>query len=392
MLAKYILLPLSLGTLPFALAQPKSVIEIVGALRSDVDALKQQQPGSVQNQSPTFQNIVFTPGVGTFRNPAGTNVTVLGAGNDGSGGIWLSNRAGKTIFAATGLGEAGLMDIGNAAGDARVRLTQQSSGGGVGRFFNQTGKEVATFGSSIQGGGGGWFYNTAGVNVGFIGLGTNDKARLSLANPNGQPFAVMENSGEQAGGSLKLYTSAGKTAVSLGNSSEEGGGLWIYGEKGDLVASLTEARNVPGTGSMYIKQGQDYAELFDIAERTGLEPGSVVSAAKTGDGIALSDGAYDPKVVGVLSGAGSLHPAMAVGSRSDGTLDHAVAIAGQVYVRVSVEGGAIVPGDLLVASSTPGVAMRASDRTRAFGSVVGKALERFEGPENGLVRMLVLNH
>jgi len=32
-------------------------------------------------------------------------------------------------------------------------------------------------------------------------------------------------------------------------------------------------------------------------------------------------------------------------------------------------------GDLLVASSTPGHAMRGTDRTRMLGAVVGKALE-----------------
>jgi hypothetical protein len=70
-----------------------------------------------------------------------------------------------------------------------------------------------------------------------------------------------------------------------------------------------------------------------------------------------------------------------------------VALSGQVYVRVSLEGGAIEPGDLLVSSSTPGVAMRMAAAELALGTVLGKALERYSGnggePE-GLVRMLVM--
>jgi len=66
-------------------------------------------------------------------------------------------------------------------------------------------------------------------------------------------------------------------------------------------------------------------------------------------------------------------------------------VSGQVYVRICLEGGPIEPGDLLVASSEPGIAMRAADPDRSVGAVVGKALEAF-GPGQtgeGLVRMMV---
>jgi hypothetical protein len=81
---------------------------------------------------------------------------------------------------------------------------------------------------------------------------------------------------------------------------------------------------------------------------------------------------------------------MRIGSRHDGTTDLPVALTGQVFVRVSDEAGSIAVGDLLVASSTPGVAMRATDRLRAIGAVIGKALEPRDGEGEGLVRMLVM--
>ena len=65
-----------------------------------------------------------------------------------------------------------------------------------------------------------------------------------------------------------------------------------------------------------------------------------------------------------------------------------VALTGRVYVRTTLEGGPIVPGDLLTTSSTDGCAMRATDIERSFGAVIGKAMS-LRDPESGLVLVLV---
>ena len=65
-----------------------------------------------------------------------------------------------------------------------------------------------------------------------------------------------------------------------------------------------------------------------------------------------------------------------------------LALAGKVPVKATTEGGAIRPGDLLVASSTPGHAMKAA-ASPAVGSVVGKALEPLDGG-SGVIKMLVM--
>ncbi len=156
------------------------------------------------------------------------------------------------------------------------------------------------------------------------------------------------------------------------------------------------AHSTEGSGAVMVggKRAHDYAEVFELATRQGVVPGTVMSVA--GDGVLLAPSAtpYDPKVVGVLSGAGDLAPAVIVGARADATTDLPVAVMGRVYVRVCAEGGAIGSGDLLVSSSLPGVAMRATSNLRAFGRVIGKALEPFvrddERPE-GLIEMLILN-
>jgi hypothetical protein len=52
-----------------------------------------------------------------------------------------------------------------------------------------------------------------------------------------------------------------------------------------------------------------------------------------------------------------------------------MAMMGIVPTRVSTENGPILPGDLLVTSSTPGYAMKGTDRGRMLGALIGKALE-----------------
>jgi hypothetical protein len=146
-----------------------------------------------------------------------------------------------------------------------------------------------------------------------------------------------------------------------------------------------------------IGSGNDYAEVFDFATRANVLPGTVMSVADDVGKLAPSSAPYDGKVVGVVSGAGNLSPGVQLGGRSDGSTDFPIAVVGQVYVRVCLENGPIHPGDLLVASSAPGVAMRSTDPARAFGAVIGKALGSYTGagdesgkPE-GLVRMLVMS-
>ena len=390
MFVKYFIVSVTLAFPVVALAQNKSVVEVIGDLRADVEALKKQQPGSVQSTAPSFQNIEFGSGLASFKDGVGTTVANVGVAREGGGGMWLYNRFGKPAVSAEDPEGVGYLTVNDRNGVASMIL-QSADNGGDGAFYNSRGKLAAEIGVGNGGGGGAWIKDPNGNNLVFAGAGTDGKARLSLLNPSGIEFALLQSQDGRSGGMLTLKNSKGGTAVVIGNSNEEGGGAWFYNSQGDEVASLTSSKDGT-TGVLYVKPGQDYAELFDVADRSGLQPGSVVSASPDGTGIALSDGPYDPKAVGVLSGAGGLRPAVAVGERRDGTSDYPVAVAGQVYVRVSLEGGVVSPGDLLVASSTRGVAMRATDKLRAIGAIVGKALESYKGSGEGQIRMLVMNH
>ncbi len=127
------------------------------------------------------------------------------------------------------------------------------------------------------------------------------------------------------------------------------------------------------------------AEQFMVSNTVTPEPGTlmVIDAEHPGQ-LKPSSSAYDSKVAGIVSGAGGLQPGVTL-SEQDGV---AVALAGRVYVRAEALSGAIVPGDLLTSSDMPGYAMKASDRERAQGAVIGKAMTGLESG-TGLVLVLV---
>jgi hypothetical protein len=77
---------------------------------------------------------------------------------------------------------------------------------------------------------------------------------------------------------------------------------------------------------------------------------------------------------------------MGSGSAVDG--DTPVAMTGRVYAKCTAEDGPIRPGDLLTTSSTPGMAMHATDSVRRSGAIIGKAMTALESGR-GLVLVLV---
>jgi hypothetical protein len=65
-----------------------------------------------------------------------------------------------------------------------------------------------------------------------------------------------------------------------------------------------------------------------------------------------------------------------------------MAIVGIVPCKVSAENGPISRGDLLVTSSSPGYAMRATDQAKLPGAIIGKALQPLSNGK-GKIEVLV---
>jgi hypothetical protein len=118
--------------------------------------------------------------------------------------------------------------------------------------------------------------------------------------------------------------------------------------------------------------GADLAEEFAVCGEIDAEPGCVMVLAGD-DQVQVSCEAYDRRVAGVVSGAGTYRPGLILDRRTDSTR-RPLALTGKVWCRVDADWGPVDIGDLLTTSPTPGHAMRADDPVRAFGAVIGKAL------------------
>lgn len=103
------------------------------------------------------------------------------------------------------------------------------------------------------------------------------------------------------------------------------------------------------------------------------DPGTVV-VIDEGGALRESEGAYDKKVAGVVSGAGEYRHGLVLDKRSSKEGRIPVALVGKVYCKVDAQYSPIEVGDLLTTSPTPGHAMKAWEPRKAFGSVIGKAL------------------
>ena len=142
-------------------------------------------------------------------------------------------------------------------------------------------------------------------------------------------------------------------------------------------------------GSLYTGGLPDVAENIWVSDPT-IGPGDLV-AIDRGEPrkhhpriydrltVRKASGRYDPDVLGVISsGAGLLldsDPAALEHGKPSAAGQQPLALAGRVPVKVSTENGPIAPGDRIVASSSPGVGMRATQG----GMSVGIAAESFDG-------------
>ncbi len=257
-------------------------------------------------------------------------------------------------------------------------------------------------------------FGTSGINPvmtmlpnGNVGIGTTAPAsRLEIAAQDGlaitgfQPFLTLRDTAAAgarsilAGGNgdFGFYPNSfigTSPAVLIKNFS---------GNVGIGVANPQAKLDVAGTtrtGALQITGGADFAEHFDVnsenkAATVKIEAGMVVTIDPAQPGtLALSARAYDRRVAGVISGAGGVNPGMVMsqtGTLADGK--QPVALSGRVYVWVDASQGAVVPGDMLTTSVTPGHAMKAKDASKAQGAILGKAMTGLKEGK-GLVLVLV---
>jgi trimeric autotransporter adhesin len=257
----------------------------------------------------------------------------------------------------------------------------------TGAAVGTTGVTVSPQGIGVEGisdassGDGGNASGVAGIFNGTTGTGSG-VIGISLA-PKGAGISGQANSSTGVSG-----TTGGSSGV---------GGLFDNTAGGNIIIGAvngTHKFRLDGTGKGFFDGGTqtggaDFAEAVAIAgDRSLRGPGDllVVDAAATRQ-LTLADQPYSTLVAGIYSTKPGV---LATPHGIDDIMANEIplAIVGIVPCKVSAENGAIQPGDLLVTSSTPGHAMKGTDRARMLGAVVGKALEPLrEG--KGVIQVLV---
>ena len=140
------------------------------------------------------------------------------------------------------------------------------------------------------------------------------------------------------------------------------------------------------SGDIFLNNA-DCAEDFDISNSAKIEPGTVMVIEQEGK-LKECDLPYDKRVAGVISGAGDYKPGLVLDKKQSTNSRKSISLMGKVFCKVDAQTSPVEVGDLLTTSATPGHAMKAEDPTKAFGSVIGKALRPFkEGA--GLIPILI---
>ncbi len=230
------------------------------------------------------------------------------------------------------------------------------------------------YGWAVAGGDGVFGTASSGNGVSGNASGDSGTAGKFSNSPTTNTAPALDVSTNGSGVAAKFYSRSGTNILEA--SAFDGSNV-------NLRFRVSSAGSVFADGA-YSGAGADVAEFVPTSE--SIAPSDVVEIGPDGQ-FRLSRTASSTAVAGVIT----TRPGVLMNANEqrqtikDGP---ALALAGRVPVKVSAENGAINPGDLLVASGTPGHAMRAPSNPAA-GTVIGKALGRL-GAGTGRVEMLVM--
>ena len=348
-----------------------------------------------------------TAGVGVFgyaRATTGSAWGVFGQ-TDSTGGRGVYGYAGTTTGSTYGVfGQADSTDGRGVMGRASATtgttygvygLSLSTAGTGVMGYDNATtGTTYGVYGRTDSGDGGaagvyGYASVTYGLSAGVRGV-TDSTTGWGAVGVEGK---ASQTTGYSTGVRGLSYSADGYAGV----FQNGGGGIALYAisntTSGDIITvdsymstvfRVTGAGNVYADGS-YLSPAADYAEMWPA--NGNLQPGDVLVVGMDGK-LTLSTQPFQASVVGVYSTKPGFVGGAANGGDQTGKVP--LAITGIVPVKVSAENGVIHPGDMLVASATPGYAMRAGDNP-PNGTVLGKALGSLESG-TGVIQVLVMLH
>lgn len=264
-----------------------------------------------------------------------------------------------------------------------------ASAGVMGRASGATGN---TFGGYFQS------MSTSGTGVfGFASGATGSTKGVSGTSTSTSGIGVLGSasapSGTTTGGYFQNSSTSGR-AVYAKCLASSGTNYAVYAESGSSASAYAAwfQGRVHVTSRITAKEveitGADLAEKFPFSDAP--EPGMVAEIDPDNVGkLRIARGAYNRRVAGVVSGAGDLKAGAILGNLPGAENAPPLALSGRVWVHCDAGDLAIEPGDLLTTADTPGHAMKAADRDRSHGAVIGKAMTALKPRERGLVLVLV---
>jgi hypothetical protein len=193
------------------------------------------------------------------------------------------------------------------------------------------------------------------------------------------PVATFVNNGN-----VGIGTTSPSQLLEVNGTAQVDGSLNV-GNGGIVFPNGGGTQTVAYTG---VTCGGDYAESVNVAgNRTNYEPGDVLVIDPSAPGKFLkANQAYSTLVAGIYSTKpGTVGRRQTTAKSPD---EVPMAMVGIVPTKVSAENGPIKTGDLLVASSTLGRAMKGTDRSLLTGAVIGKALGSLDSG-TGVIEVLV---
>ncbi len=309
--------------------------------------------------------------VGESSSPAGNGV--IGQNRASNGGNGVRGHADGTSGFANGVVGESMSPGGNG-----VFGVNNASAGGVGvngTTLSPAGNGVIGNNPTTTGGGGG----------GVIGLTSSADFGFS--------YAIRGTATASTGSALAIFGETFSPNGAAGYFLNRGGGDIIVGHTG--INDTLSVFRVDSTGRVFADggfqpNGADFAESLPVTgSRNKYSPGHLLVIDQAGKRrLALARDPYSTLVAGIYS----TKPGMLGSTHKIDEKAYAdevpLAVVGIVPCKVSAENGPIQAGDLLVASATPGHAMKGTDRGRMLGAVVGKALEPLQ-KGTGVIQVLV---
>ncbi|MCI0573769.1 MAG: hypothetical protein L0Y66_23785 [Myxococcaceae bacterium] len=352
-----------------------------------------------------------------------SGIGVYGNSSDSGVGVWANSNSGTGLTASSNAGSAAKLNIFNTANNNPALTVSTVGNGTAGSFIvdRTTGTSPAVKGevnSQFSNFGTAGIYGVSSGTGGFAGLfhasnpSGNGPALIAIAEGTGNGITAnasnsgdgVETTADGTGNALYAWTpnfSNGRAARLVNfNSSNPNPVLTVetHSTTGSIAVfksgtpGTVNVARIDRTGRGFFNNGTQVggADLAEFVSFKGAlpQPGDVVEIdPEHADHFRLASAANSTRVAGVISTT----PGVTLNAKNGANEEvsgPALALAGRVPVKVTAEGGAIRIGDLLVASSTPGHAMRAPENPKV-GTVIGKAMQNLREPR-GTVEMLVM--